>query len=163
MNPSSLYQVIWQVRRTFQRLRAASEAMLEQTGINTSQRAVLEFVQRSAPHTVSGIAQKMSVSRQHIQVLVNGLQEAGLVTTEENPAHKRSPLIIPTTAGSVLFRKIHDQEKALLDSLSSSFAVNDLRTTLHTLEKLDSLLTGPPDEYESVQTDCNASSGQTRK
>ena len=104
----TLYQLIWQTRRLFQRLRATSDELLDATGINSSQRAVLEFLHGQPPQTVPAIARERTVSRQHIQTVVNDLLELGLVEAIDNPSHKRSPLIRTTAAGEALFASIRD-------------------------------------------------------
>ena len=73
MHTSTLYQLTWQIRRLFQRLRTTSDELLDGTGINASQRAVLEFLHQQQPQTVPQIAQGKSVSRQHIQTVANDL------------------------------------------------------------------------------------------
>ena len=138
--PSELYQVIWQTRRLFQRLRATSEELLDGSGINTSQRAVLEFLHKQEPQTVPQIAREKSVSRQHIQSVVNELLTMGLIAAIDNPAHKRSSLIQMTTTGRALFAAILEKESALLALMAREFSRQDLATTLSTLKSLDAYL-----------------------
>ena len=96
---SPLYQVIWRTRRLFQRLRATGEELHEDSGITPSQRAVLEFLSQHQPQTVPQMARENSVTRQHIQIIVNKLLEDGLVECISNPAHNRSSLIQMTSSG----------------------------------------------------------------
>jgi DNA-binding MarR family transcriptional regulator len=136
----TLYQLIWQTRRLFQRLRATSDELLDATGINSSQRAVLEFLHGQPPQTVPAIARERTVSRQHIQTVVNDLLELGLVEAIDNPSHKRSPLIRITAAGEALFASIRANEQALLKEMAKRFSSQDLRVALATLESLDGYL-----------------------
>ena len=143
MSPSratTLYQVIWQIRRLFQRLRATSDELLAATGINPSQRAVLEFLSRKQPETVPAIARERMVSRQHIQTVMNDPLELGLVESVDNPAHKRSPLYRTTEAGAAMFDSIRSDESAVLTEVAKRFSQQDLRTTLATLEAIDARL-----------------------
>jgi len=137
---ATLYQLIWQTRRLFQRLRAVSDELLDATGINSSQRAVLEFLSGQQPQTVPAIAREKTVSRQHIQTVVNDLLDLGLAETIDNPSHKRSPLIRTTAAGEALFDSIRSNEQALLAAMAKRFSSQDLQVALATLESLDGLL-----------------------
>ena len=137
MARASIKQLVWQTRRLFQHLRSVSETLLEETDINASQRAVLEFLHREQPVTVPHMAKKLSVSRQHIQVIVNELLEMGLVNAIENPAHKRSPLLETTPSGNQLFKSIAE----FIRKLQKKFPMKDLQTTLETLQTFDELLT----------------------
>ena len=140
MSNNSLYPLIWQVRRVFQLLRSTSEDLLDGSGVNPSQRAVLEFLVENPHCTVPRIAQSLSVSRQHIQVLVNELLALELLEVLPNPAHKRSPLVTTTAAGGRLFRDIQARELNLLESLEKHFARKELDCARQTLETLGELL-----------------------
>lgn len=146
MASSSMYQLVWQTRRLFQHLRVVSDEMLESTDINTSQRAVLEILFPKQVYSVPQIAQQLSVSRQHIQVIVNELQLLSLVKAVENPAHKRSPLIATTEAGTRLFEAIQKKEAELLEPIQKNFSKKDLATTLKTLKAFDDHLTSNEQE-----------------
>lgn len=137
MASTPIYQLVWHTRRLFQRLRTVSEELMESFYINVPQRAVLEFVVRQESLPVPQIAQHLSVSRQHVQVMVNELQELELVEAVENPGHKRSPLIKATDAGIKLFKTIQTREAASLAKLEGKVSEQDIATTLRTLKTLD--------------------------
>ena len=140
MNASALSPFIWKIRRVFQQLRSVSDAMLEDLGINASQRAVLEVLSGGVQFSVPQIAKHLSVSRQHVQVLVNELLTKEFVESLENPSHKRSPLIRTTSNGNKLFVSIANRELELLDVLQPSFLNKDIAISLKTLETLEELL-----------------------
>ncbi|GJM12231.1 MAG: hypothetical protein DHS20C12_06340 [Pseudohongiella sp.] len=140
MAASNLYPLVWEVRRVFQQLRSISDAMLEDLETNASQRAVLEVLSVEDQFSVPQIAKQLNVSRQHIQVLVNELLAKELVSSAENPSHKRSPLINITSTGLQLFLSIAEREQCLLADLQSSFSSADLAISLKTLETLEQLL-----------------------
>jgi len=137
---STLYKLIWQTRRLFQRLRITSDELLVGSGINTSQRAVLEFLHIKQPQTVPKIAHEKSVSRQNIQVIVNDLLALELIESVENPAHKRSALIQLTSKGKALFESIQEKEASLLKTMEKKFSKKELTTTLNTLKSFDNYL-----------------------
>lgn len=69
--------------------------------------------------TVPTIARRLGLARQSVQRVVNDLAEAGLVTLEDNPDHRRSPLVSLTDAGRAvleeLFRRSDATRAALID------------------------------------------------
>ena len=135
-----MYQLVWWTRRLFQQLRATSDGLLDGTGINASQRAVLEFLHDNPPLTVSDMAREKTVSRQHIQTLVNSLLDADLVQTQDNPAHKRAPLITLTPEGKKLFQKITRQESKVLAAMAGKFDRKDVATATRTLQAIHDYL-----------------------
>lgn len=140
MTTSTLYPFIWKIRRVFQQLRNVSDVMLDDLGINASQRAVLEVLSAGEKLSVPHMAKRLNVSRQHIQVLANELLAKELVEFSENPAHKRSPLFNISKSGLRLFTSITEREKEFLSVLQVSFSVEDINTSTKTLETLEELL-----------------------
>ena len=134
---SPLYEVIWRTRRLFQRLRAAGDELHEDLGITTSQRAVLEFLSLQQPQTVPQMARERTVSRQHIQMIVNKLLERGWVECIVNPAHTRSSLIRMTSAGTQLFGVIRRREAKFLAVIEKQLAKKNLLVTAQTLQTID--------------------------
>lgn len=138
--PGQMYELVWRTRRLFQQLRASGDELLQGTGINASQRAVLEFLNLRQPQTVSNMAREKNVSRQHIQTVVNDLLELGLVEARDNPAHKRSPHILLSTDGKKLFRKITQKESRVLEVLAKEFNEKDIETSINTLTAFENCL-----------------------
>ena len=137
---SPLYEVTWRTRRLFQRLRAAGDELHKDIGITTSQRAVLEFLSQQHPQTVPQMAREKTVSRQHIQTIVNTLLERGWVECIVNPAHTRSSLIRMTSAGVRLFEVIRRREAKLLAVMEKQLAEKNLLITAQTLQSIDEYL-----------------------
>ncbi len=85
------------------------------TGVSVPMRAVLEYLQANGEHTVSAVARARSVSRQHIQTIVNDLLDAELVERRDNPNHLRAPLIRLTRRGATTIEAMHASERAALE------------------------------------------------
>jgi DNA-binding MarR family transcriptional regulator len=96
-------------------------------------RAVLEFLEVSGPTPVPAIARRRRVTRQHIQVIVNGLLKHGLVITRQNPAHQRSTLIALTGEGRAMMQEIRRREEAFLGSANFGLSPGDLKRARKTL------------------------------
>lgn len=130
------YEITWLVRRLFRAMASHSNERLRSFDITAADRAVLEFLYPDEWLSVPDIAARYDVSRQHVQVTVNRLVDKGLVTTEDNPRHKRSPLIVLTTAGRNLFSKVIRGDKELVKALFGDIPASNLRTTRRTLGKV---------------------------
>ena len=133
-------QLIWQVRRLFQRLTSESNEFLEGYGINASQRAVLEFLDHNQPETLANMARAHDVSRQHMQQIVNDLLEKGLVQAVDNPNHKRSFLVQRTESGDALFRQIKRVETTLFKAMMKEFDSDAIATCVDTLKRFHEYL-----------------------
>lgn len=125
-----------QIRACFNRLKALADALHADLGVTGAMRAVIESLDEGGEQTVPTIARAKSVTRQHIQVLVNALLEAGLVSTRDNPADKRSPLVALTPKGRAAFATMREREKSVLADLTTALAGQDLDAALATLEAL---------------------------
>lgn len=95
----------------------AVEQLHEGSGVSVPMRAVLQFLRARGDHTVSAIARARSVTRQHIQVIVNDLADAGLVERIDNPQHRRAPLIRITVAGERTIDEMHERERRAFEPL----------------------------------------------
>lgn len=131
------YRVIWQTRRLFQRLGSELESLHRGHGLSTSQRAVLEFLDRQGAQTVPEMARHHGVSRQHIQTLVNDLLRLGCVEAVPNPAHRRSSLIRMTELGRDTFRRIKTLDAAVVEAIGHGLAAEDLHITERTLQAME--------------------------
>src|SRR6266516_561795 len=107
-----------EVRLLFTRAVQVVEQLHRDEPVTAGGRAVLELIQRSGPTSVSELARRRHVSRQHLQTLVNALLAGGLVSAGDNPAHRRSPLISLTPSGSRMIRRIRERERRFVAQLS---------------------------------------------
>lgn len=106
--------VIDEIRLMWHRTVNAAEAIHSGSEVSVPMRAVLEYIGDHGPHTVSSTARARSVSRQHIQALVNDLLALGLVDRLDNPDHARAPLIELTAEGIQTIGTMRRRERELL-------------------------------------------------
>ena len=125
-NPKQIEAVTSAVRGLFHRLRAFGDRLHADLGITTAMRGVMESLSKNGPMTVPQMARQRPVSRQHIQMLVNQLSEAGLCASLPNPEHKRSVLIDLTANGRNAFDEIRRREAAAVADLFGDIAPDDL-------------------------------------
>lgn len=133
---SDAYKVTWLIRRLFRAMADAANAYLRDAGLTAADRAILEFLHPDAALTVPEIARRYQVSRQHVQVTINGLLDKGLVRSTVNPQHKRSSLMQLSEAGREAFARIRAMESRVIDELFSNVEIADIATTKRTLETL---------------------------
>jgi DNA-binding MarR family transcriptional regulator len=130
------YEITWLMRRLFRAMSQEADRYLHKSGLTAADRAVMEFLYPGSELTVPEIADRYDVSRQHVQVTVNGLLEKGVLRSKPNPRHKRSSLISLTSHGKDVFSEIRGSESAIVDRLFSDISDQDLETTRKSLEKI---------------------------
>jgi len=130
------YEVVWLVRRLFRAMAATADQYLKDDELTAADRAVMEFLYPDKMLSVPAIAGRYQVSRQHIQVTVNGLLGRGLLRTEPNPQHKRSPLIRLSELGREAFAEIRRGESAIVNKMFADLRSDDIETTRRLLKSL---------------------------
>ena len=128
--------VIDATRALFHRLRAAADEVHRVAGVTAGPRGVLQDLYQAGPRTVPDLARSRPVSRQHIQVLVNGLVEKGEVELLANPAHTRSKLVALTDVGMASFETIRDREARVLEKLPVESSADELGEAARVLRHL---------------------------
>src|SRR4051794_31545775 len=86
----------------FWRVRYVADQIHTAGGRAEAGRGVLRGLVRYGARTVPQLAFSRSVTRQHIQEVVDGLIADGLARRAANPAHARSWLIEPTARGQTV-------------------------------------------------------------
>ena len=135
-NTDRAYEVTWLIRRLFRAMGAQADDYLADTGLSAADRAVMEFLYPEEELSVPDIARRYDVSRQHVQVTVNGLVSKGLVRSIPNPKHKRSRLIRLSSLGRDSFEEIRRSETAVVQHLFAGISDDALNTTQATLTAL---------------------------
>lgn len=136
----AIYILSRAIRRCFHLMGHVGDELHRHFGITASMRAVMESLYEGGPQTVPQVARSKSVTRQHIQALVDQLLEAGLVLAAPNPDHKRSPLIELTGKGHAAFEDMQKREHALLTQLMAALPERDLMIAVETIRKLNEQL-----------------------
>jgi DNA-binding MarR family transcriptional regulator len=139
MNDSEkkLYAVIAEVRTCFNQLKTLAEHLHGAAGVNPSMRAVMETLSHAGALSVAELAKRKRVSRQHIQIIMNALAAAKLVTAVENPAHRRSPLFDLSEKGRKTFSAMTRREVMPLKRLAAGLSELALDQTHKTLTELN--------------------------
>jgi DNA-binding MarR family transcriptional regulator len=117
----------------FHRLRIVADEVHHQGEMTGGLRSILRSLDKGGAQTVPEMARVRSVSRQHVQMLVNQLAEAGFVEFIENPAHKRSPLVQLTSLGKKTVDAMNRREQKLLGKSGLGAPEKKLREAAETL------------------------------
>jgi DNA-binding MarR family transcriptional regulator len=118
------------------------ERLLGERPVTLAMRAVLEYLERHGAATVPRIAHNRRVTRQHIQVIVNGLSQQRLVRLRENPAHKRSALAELTPHGREAIAAIRAHETQFLSGLPFKVSGGELKQARKVLRSVRNTLEG---------------------
>ncbi len=117
----------------FHRLRWMAEQIYGEDGRSTARRGILRGLVRFGPRTVPGLARMRSVTRQHVQAVVDALAADGLVRFTPNPSHARSKLVEATARGGELVRRMDEVDARVLDAIRGDLSARDLKVTARTL------------------------------
>lgn len=115
-----------EVALLFFRMRLAATEYLGRGVHSSGHRSVLKSLDASGPQTVPHMARVRSVSRQHVQKLVDGLKADGLVAAIPNPAHRRSSLIALTRRGEGYLEEVGRRESDLWDYLGRGLTADEV-------------------------------------
>jgi len=133
---SEIENLLNEVRLLYHRIVEVGEKLHEDEPATLGMRAVLEFLLKNGPATVPRMAHSRSVTRQHIQVLVNSLLDESLVALEENPSHKRSSLVTLTPAGQRAIHRMRKREARLFEATKFGMTRTELKAAARTLEQV---------------------------
>jgi DNA-binding MarR family transcriptional regulator len=120
----------------FHRLRTIASQVHGQSELSAGRRGVLRSLDLLGPQTVPQLARARPVSRQHIQMLVNDLLKDELVTTEENPAHRRSPLLRLTSEGKRHLEAMRKRENLVLAHVHPDLSPKQLANAADALQSV---------------------------
>ncbi len=107
-------------------LKAAGDKLAKPARQTTARWRVLAAVEQG-PMTVAQIARAWSLARQSVQRVADLLERDGLVTYEENPAHRRAQLVRLTPRGRSALRRIRVAQREWANALGDQIGAKDLR------------------------------------
>ena len=118
-------------------LLAAGDRLVEDLGLTSARWQMLGAVALSQhPQTAPQLAAHMGMTRQAAQKQLDLLLDGGLVATEDNPGHARSPLYVLTTKGTSIYAATARVQTAWADRVAANLPLRDLKTTARVLEAL---------------------------
>ncbi len=132
----ALFDLGMEVIHTYFRLRAAGERIGATPPAGAGSFGLLRSLKSSGPQTVPQLARTRGVSRQHIQILANGLVEQGLVEFVDNPAHRRSRLLKITDLGERRLAQVTQRIEEAYEDISAGMDPDEIRAAIKVLAEL---------------------------
>ncbi|MFI5180968.1 MAG: MarR family winged helix-turn-helix transcriptional regulator [Thermoanaerobaculia bacterium] len=139
MNDSAdrLERLCWEIRRTFRDLAAAADVELEPLGIHVGDRALLEFLAHEpAPVSLSDLARKRSVSRQHIHQALKRLPDPSWIDRLQNPVDLRTLMLRLSPKGRAFFRRVRARDAAFFERLAPRVPRAEVESATRLLRQL---------------------------
>jgi DNA-binding MarR family transcriptional regulator len=132
-----LTRLVLDVFRVNGALLAMGDDLVAPFGLTSARWQVLGAVALTDERlTVPGVARAMGLSRQAVQRQVTLLVDEGLLTTEPNPGHQRSPQLALTPRGRAAFHKAQDAWSKRARELAGGWSRNRVRQACEVLERL---------------------------
>ena len=118
------------------RLQRVAEELHRQGPASSARRGILKTLSDEGPQSVPQMARARTVTRQHVQTLVNSLMDEGLVELSLNPAHRRSSLIRLTKTGEQAVRDNTRREAVLVKEFTPDVDNHDLDVAYDVLHRV---------------------------
>jgi DNA-binding MarR family transcriptional regulator len=126
-----------QLRRTQHAVRTRLDADLSATGLTMPQYTVLAALDREGDQSSSDLARELGMTAQTVNVLVKGLEAAGLLRRSRHPGHGRILLAELTPAGRRAVNRGYAVGKALQDRLLQGVSAADRALLTHHLKAIE--------------------------
>jgi DNA-binding MarR family transcriptional regulator len=125
---------------------AAGGLLAAEEGLSSARWQVLgAVVLAGRPLSVPQIARRMGLTRQSVQASVNRLVREALLEADDNPDHRRSPLIGVTETGSRKYAHLERRQVSWINELAAGLKGSDLAAAARILQELSNRLdTNPP-------------------
>ena len=88
------------------------------------------------PQTCPQVSEKMGMTRQGALKQLNRLVADGLIATQDNTAHKRSPLYVLTDKGTKAYQTVAKRWDEVATQIAETFEPQDLEVALKVLEQM---------------------------
>jgi DNA-binding MarR family transcriptional regulator len=133
----SLEELIWELRRAFRELAAAADRELQKIGIQAGDRAFLEFLARETePISLSDLARKYSVTRQHIHQTLRRLPNPEWVEKVPHVTDGRTVLLCLSRKGRAAWNRIRDLDRAFMSKLAGRLPQKRMAATTDLLRQI---------------------------
>jgi DNA-binding MarR family transcriptional regulator len=144
----AIEDLVWEVRRLFRELGQAADAVLAPLGITAAERALLEFLAReNDPTTLSEVARKRSVSRQHVHQTLSRLNQ-DWIDRSADPRDARSVSLSLSAKGRDFWGRIRVADGELLARLDGVLPAQEVRAATTTLRKVREALGSQQEEAQ---------------
>jgi DNA-binding MarR family transcriptional regulator len=126
-----------QLRRTQHAVRNRLDADLAATGLTMPQYTVLAALDREGDLSSSDLARELGMTVQTVNVLVKGLESAGLLRRSRHPSHRRILLAELTSPGRRALTRGYAVGNAVQDRVLSGLSHSDRARVLRHLKTIE--------------------------
>jgi DNA-binding MarR family transcriptional regulator len=134
---AAVEELIWQTRRLFRALATIADAELAPLGLEASERALIEFLAREGkPVSISRLARRRSVSRQHVHQTLGRLKNPAWITRTTDPDDARSLLLSLSEEGEKLWSEIRAVDKKVLRRIAREVSPSAVANATRTLRRI---------------------------
>lgn len=117
---------------------AAIREVADLSGVETL--TLSAVISAAEPVTVPQIGRSLGHARQVVQRAANVLEGRGLLTTQDNPGHKRAAFLVPTPAGLELKREFDAVADEIMATLTKDLDPTAVRASHNGLRQLRKVL-----------------------
>jgi MarR family transcriptional regulator, 2-MHQ and catechol-resistance regulon repressor len=134
-----LYLVLW---RAAQALEGLARQSIAETGLGSTDFAVLEALLHKGPLPVNTLGKKVLLTSGSITTAVDRLEERGLVARRDDPADRRVRVVTLTAAGRRAIEPAFARHAADLDRIAATLTRQERGTLIALLRKLGKAAAG---------------------
>jgi DNA-binding MarR family transcriptional regulator len=116
-------------------LSTAGDALAQPAGQTTARWRVLAAVEHE-PRSVAQIARAWRLARQSVQRVADLLERDGLVTYEDNPAHRRAKLVQLTSDGRAALAQIQRAQRQWANAAGASIGLAEIEAAQTILRRV---------------------------
>lgn len=116
--------------------RETARLLHKQFGLSLADWRLLAIGSAMGSSSASEIGAAGEIDRAEISRAFRKLEEAGLMTRDPDPKHRKRKIISPTEKGQALFREIRDERRRYFRSIMESLSAEDRLLMDACLEKM---------------------------
>lgn len=138
---SKLTDLILRTFRLNGALITAGDRLARPLGLTAARWQVLGSVAGlRQPGPVAHVAREMGLARQSVQRLVDRLVEEGLLAYQENPHHRRAPVVVMTTRGQKAFEGLTARQVPWVNALARGVPPSEIDAAVGVLQRIEERL-----------------------
>lgn len=118
-------------------LVAEGDELTKSLGLSSARWKVLgALAQSDQPMTVPQIAHTMGQTRQSVQRLTDAMAQAGILSYQNNPYHKKAKWVTLTRQGQKIFQLLEQQQIPWANNSAAGISSADMKITLSVLQQM---------------------------